>query len=131
MNFSIIFFFTFTVSTCPELANPKIPLTLRLEGTKLGQRAVYSCPTGFTIDGVPNATCLASGNWSSPPPACNPIQCPSLYLEDPHLSLTELNTSAWGHAVFKCSWGYKLNGPSSLECNSDGTWNGATPRCRG
>lgn len=70
------------------------------------------------------------GNWSSPLPACNPVQCPSLFIEDPHLSLTELNTSAWGRAIFKCSWGYRLSGPSSLECQSDGTWNGPTPRCR-
>lgn len=70
------------------------------------------------------------GNWSAPPPICNPVQCPSLFLEDPHLSLVELNTSAWGRAVFKCSWGYRLSGPTNLECQSDGTWNGPTPRCR-
>lgn len=71
------------------------------------------------------------GNWSSPPPTCSPVQCPSLFLEDPHLSLTELNTSAYGRAVFKCSWGYRLNGPSSVECESTGAWNGPVPRCRG
>lgn len=183
------------MSTCPELPTPVAPLTLRLEGLKLGQRALFTCPVGYTIEGVSNATCLASGNlspipipfrilwlvslihsirwpeyhnwvvrilhkykwrrykwqqtkcdkcnywlflglfvtgnWSSPPPTCNPVQCPSLYLEDPHLSLTELNTSAYGRAVFKCSWGYRLNGPSSVECEPSGTWNGPVPRCRG
>lgn len=74
---------------------------------------------------------LITGNWSSPPPTCNPIQCPSLFLEDPHLSLTELNTSAWGKAVFKCSWGYRLSGPPSLECEPSGLWSGPVPRCRG
>ena len=119
------------MSTCPELPEPIAPLTLRLEGLKLGQRALYSCPLGYSIEGVPNSTCLASGNWSSPPPTCNPVQCPPLFLEDPHLSLTELNTSAWGRAVFKCSWGYRLSGPPGLECEPSGSWSGPVPRCRG
>ncbi|XP_031620985.1 locomotion-related protein Hikaru genki [Contarinia nasturtii] len=121
---------TVAMSTCQEQPTPIPPLTLQLEGLKLGQRVLYSCPVGYSIQGISNATCLASGNWSSPPPTCNPIQCPSLFLEDPHLSLTELNTSAWGKAVFKCSWGYRLSGPPSLECESSGSWSGPVPRCR-
>lgn len=50
------------MSSCAQPIEPLSPLTIRLEGVKLGQRAVYSCPVGYTIDGVPNATCLASGN---------------------------------------------------------------------
>lgn len=71
------------------------------------------------------------GNWSSPPPTCHSIQCPPLFLEDPHLSLTELNASAWGRAVFKCSWGYRLSGPPGLDCEPSGIWNGPVPRCKG
>lgn len=52
------------MSTCPELTTPSPPLTLRLEGLKLGQRALFTCPVGYTIEGVSNATCLASGNLS-------------------------------------------------------------------
>lgn len=71
------------------------------------------------------------GNWSSPTPNCHPIQCPPLFLEDPHLSLVELNTSAWGRAVFRCAWGYRLSGPPGLECEPNGHWSGPIPRCRG
>ncbi|XP_037907250.1 locomotion-related protein Hikaru genki isoform X1 [Hermetia illucens] len=117
-------------SQCPQMPEPTPPLSLRLEGNKLGQRALYSCPLGYTIEGTANSTCLASGNWSSPPPSCHPVQCPPLYLEDPHLSLTELNTSAWGRAVFKCSWGFRLSGPPGLECEPSGEWSGPVPRCR-
>lgn len=118
-------------STCPQLSEPVPPLTLRLEGNKLGQRALYRCPSGYRVDGVANSTCLASGNWSSPPPTCHAVQCPRLILDDPHLSLVELNTSAWGRAVFKCQWGFKLTGPPGLECNPTGAWSGPVPRCRG
>ncbi|XP_055601086.1 locomotion-related protein Hikaru genki-like isoform X2 [Uranotaenia lowii] len=118
------------VSQCTSLLEPKPPLSLRLEGIKLGQRALYRCPLGYTLQGTANATCLASGNWSSPSPNCHPIQCPPLFLEDPHLSLVELNTSAWGRAVFRCAWGYRLSGPPGLECEPNGRWSGPIPRCR-
>lgn len=49
------------VSVCPIVANPPAPLQLRLEGNKLGQRALYSCPVGYTLEGTANSTCLASG----------------------------------------------------------------------
>ncbi|XP_053966352.1 locomotion-related protein Hikaru genki isoform X3 [Anastrepha ludens] len=117
-------------STCPQLPEPVSPLTLRLEGNKLGQRAMYRCPPGYRIDGVANATCLASGNWSSPPPTCQAVQCPRLALDDPHLSLVELNTSAWGRAMFKCQWGFKLTGPPRLDCEPTGVWSGPVPRCK-
>ncbi|XP_001361057.3 locomotion-related protein Hikaru genki isoform X1 [Drosophila pseudoobscura] len=117
-------------STCPQLTEPLAPLKLRLEGNKLGQRALYECPEGFRLDGAWNATCLASGNWSSPPPTCHSIQCPRLELDDPHLSLIELNTSAWGRAVFKCQWGFKLTGPAQLDCEPTGVWSGPVPRCK-
>ncbi|XP_055637113.1 locomotion-related protein Hikaru genki isoform X2 [Toxorhynchites rutilus septentrionalis] len=118
------------VSQCSALLEPKPPLSLRLEGIKLGQRALYRCPLGYSLQGTANATCLASGNWSSPSPNCHPIQCPPLFLEDPHLSLVELNTSAWGRAVFRCAWGYRLSGPPGLECEPNGHWSGPIPRCR-
>ncbi|XP_055854709.1 locomotion-related protein Hikaru genki [Episyrphus balteatus] len=117
-------------STCPQLTEPAAPLSLRLEGNKLGQRALYRCPQGYRVDGTVNSTCLASGNWSTPPPTCQAVQCPRLILEDSHLSLVELNTSAWGRAVFKCQWGFKLNGPPGLECEPSGVWSGPVPRCR-
>lgn len=159
---SFLFFLSFsllspsTVSQCPTLTEPNAPLSLRLEGIKLGQRAIYRCPMGYILQGTANATCLASGarktfpksfksfqiilntfnwystgNWSSPAPTCLPIQCPPLFLEDPHLSLIELNTSAWGRAVFNCKWGYRLSGPPNLECLASGHWSGPIPRCRG
>lgn len=66
-HFFLLFFFlkisSFTVSTCQEQPTPIPPLTLQLEGLKLGQRALYSCPVGYFIQGISNATCLASGKY--------------------------------------------------------------------
>lgn len=49
------------ISNCPQHPEPVPPLTLRLEGLKLGNRALYTCPLGYTIEGTSNSTCLASG----------------------------------------------------------------------
>uniref|UniRef100_A0A182LSK1 Locomotion-related protein Hikaru genki n=1 Tax=Anopheles culicifacies TaxID=139723 RepID=A0A182LSK1_9DIPT len=49
------------VSQCAALTEPNPPLSLRLEGIKLGQRALYRCPLGYMLQGTANATCLASG----------------------------------------------------------------------
>lgn len=51
----------FSASNCPQHPDPLPPLTLRLEGLKLGHRALYNCPLGYTIEGTSNSTCLASG----------------------------------------------------------------------
>lgn len=118
------------ISQCPNLSDPTATLNLRMEGNKLGQKAMYRCPLGYTLKGTANSTCLASGNWSTTqPPTCHPVQCPPLVLDDPHLSLVELNASAWGRAVFRCAWGFKLNGPPGLECEATGVWSGPIPRC--
>lgn len=49
------------VSNCQEPPAPNPPMILRLEGLKLGLRTLYSCPIGYSIEGIANATCLASG----------------------------------------------------------------------
>lgn len=53
--------FELTVAQCEAPVEPNPPLSLRLEGLKLGQRAIYRCPMGYILQGTPNATCLASG----------------------------------------------------------------------
>jgi hypothetical protein len=59
------FFWLLTVSQCPTLTEPNAPLSLRLEGIKLGQRAIYRCPMGWILQGTANATCLASGEMKT------------------------------------------------------------------
>ncbi|PNF36286.1 hypothetical protein B7P43_G05854 [Cryptotermes secundus] len=106
-------------------------LTSRVEGTRLGQVAVFQCPIGFRLNGTSNLTCQASGRWSAPVPYCMPIICPRLETEDPHLSLVEHNTSYGGRAVFRCAWGYRLTAPPGIECEVDGQWSGPVPSCEG
>ena len=60
-----------------------------------------------------------------------PIICPTLEIEDPHLTLVEHNTSYGGRAVFRCAWGYRLTARPGVECEVDGQWSGPVPSCEG
>ncbi|XP_075229596.1 locomotion-related protein Hikaru genki-like [Lycorma delicatula] len=104
-------------------------LTARIEGTRLGQTAVFQCPIGYKLNGTANLTCQASGEWSSRLPRCEPILCPQITNDDSHLTITEQNTSYGGRVLFKCAWGFKLNGLPGLECELNGSWSGLVPNC--
>ncbi|ERL89483.1 hypothetical protein D910_06849 [Dendroctonus ponderosae] len=119
--------------TCDPISVRGIHLTVRVEGTRLGNKAIFHCPLGYLVSGAPNLTCQASGKWSADVPKCEPVQCPSLHapggLEEPHLQLEEHNNSYGGRAIFSCAWGYKLLGPPGLECEISGNWSGRLPKC--
>lgn len=73
------------------------------------------------------------GKWSTAVPKCQLVQCPPLdttqTLIEPHLQIEEHNNSYGGKVIFKCEWGYKLQGPPGLECELSGNWSGSLPKC--
>ncbi|KAE8737058.1 hypothetical protein FOCC_FOCC017483 [Frankliniella occidentalis] len=113
-----------------RLASRDPALSVRSEGSRLGQTASFSCPTGYTIKGAATVTCTGSAHWSHPPPACVPIRCPALVLSDPRMRLVELNNSYGGHAIFACTFGYTLDPRPGLMCESTGQWDRPLPRCK-
>ncbi|XP_039286305.1 locomotion-related protein Hikaru genki [Nilaparvata lugens] len=105
-------------------------LKAHVEGTRLGQSAIFQCPVGFRLNGTANLTCQASGEWSSRVPHCEPIRCPQLEVTDGSgLEMVEQNTSYGGRAVFNCAFGFRMSGPPGLECELDGRWSGLVPNC--
>jgi len=56
---------------CDQVTSPSNgSVTMTTNGSSSG--ATYSCEAGFSLDSVENSvvTCLSSGSWSGPPPAC-------------------------------------------------------------
>ncbi|CAB3362217.1 Hypothetical predicted protein [Cloeon dipterum] len=115
---------------CPllEVIDPHV--TARIEGSRMGHTASFQCPVGFFLNGTSNLTCEATGHWSSPPPKCLPVQCPSVNPVDPRLDVVNVNRSYGGRVTFSCPWGYKLTGPPNLDCLSNGRWSGKVPQCQ-
>lgn len=48
------------------------PLLIRIKvhGRKVGNKATFSCPPGYTVVGTEELICLETGQWSSGMPSC-------------------------------------------------------------
>ncbi|XP_064386674.1 sushi, von Willebrand factor type A, EGF and pentraxin domain-containing protein 1-like [Halichondria panicea] len=96
--------------------------------------AIFSCDTGYTLNGGATKTCESDGMWSGLDPVCQRI-CSDLPL------LTNGMVSYFGTgstnnrpvdtvATFSCDTGYTLNGGSTKTCESDRMWSGLDPVCQ-
>jgi uncharacterized membrane protein YgcG len=120
---------TCTIVSCPDLSNPTDG-NVSLTGKTYQSTATYTCTTtGHTLTGTQKLTCLASGNWSDPPPSCPLVDCGKL--TDPtHGSVTSTPSTTYGStATYACSTGYAPSGGSPRQCQANGTWSGTAPTC--
>nr|XP_054765047.1 P-selectin-like [Lytechinus pictus] len=94
----------------------------------------FSCENGYTLQGMPSLSCLASGNFSDDFPTCNIVSCslPEVFSEE--LS-SSVNCDAGSTIVFnttcsfECSIGYSLIGVENITCQTDGLLSAAVPYC--
>uniref|UniRef100_A0A452USW3 p-selectin n=1 Tax=Ursus maritimus TaxID=29073 RepID=A0A452USW3_URSMA len=92
----------------------------------------FSCNEGLHLLGQSVLRCLATGNWSSPPPACQAITCAPL-LSPQNGTVTCVrplgNSSYRTTCRFACDEGFSLSGPQILDCTPSGHWTGSPPLC--
>ena len=121
---------------------------MTLDGTSLGSIAMYSCNTGFKLDGPETLTCANDGTWSGQPPTCSEskqcheylyslidifyilciVNCPNL--DNPDNGFVTLDGTSLGSiAIYSCNTGFKFDGPEMLTCARDGTWSSQPPTC--
>ena len=55
---------------------------MELNGTTLGEEAVYSCIEGHTLTGEGTRICTADAVWSGEPPMCNSKRLVTTYSDD-------------------------------------------------
>ncbi|KAF4525716.1 hypothetical protein B566_EDAN011893 [Ephemera danica] len=117
---------------CPMLT-PRRGMTLSTKITKMNTRVTFTCQNGEMLIGTEEIVCLPSGNWSAPVPVCEAVECPdSLDVTEeshPNLRVTIQSQEAGGRAIFTCTPGYGLRGPSESICQSDGKWSDPIPIC--
>ena len=58
---------------CDSLPDPGNGSVDQTAGTALGQTAIYSCNTGYSLVGNSTRTCQATKNWSGSEPACQGV----------------------------------------------------------
>nr|XP_046251555.1 complement receptor type 1-like [Scatophagus argus] len=94
-----------------------------------GSAIRYRCRVG-TLDGPREIWCTKDGTWSSPPPTCKEITCPS-----PNVFGAIWLQSAYGLHQYRatisieCMRGYTQIGPRVITCGSDGRWSPGLPKC--
>ncbi|XP_045204681.2 sushi, von Willebrand factor type A, EGF and pentraxin domain-containing protein 1-like isoform X2 [Mercenaria mercenaria] len=106
---------------CPSLTDPSSgTVTLSTTGTQT--MAIYSCVSGYSLNGDAERTCNSDGTWSLVEPTCT---CKS-----PANPLNGVVIDDGNSASYLCNQGYSMNGTATRSCAADGTgWSGAAPTC--
>ena len=93
------FHILFSVGECRALTSPTNGQVSHPSGTTLGQRATYSCDTGYNLVGNNTRVCQATGVWSGSAPTCliEGISC-SLFLKVFYLSF-DLKSQEYGQTI--------------------------------
>ena len=94
-----------------------------------GTLVKYTCMPGHLMEGSQTLLCQEDGRWSDVPPTCEAVHCTPL--NPPQFGASDVDHfQTGGEALFTCSPGYELNGPSASTCEVDGTWSHPVPECR-
>ncbi|KAG7461968.1 hypothetical protein MATL_G00196770 [Megalops atlanticus] len=109
---------------------PVVAGDVRVEGEEytFNKQVLYSCKSGFVLEGPASSLCLANGNWSHTSPTCRPAVCgrPPLILNG-HLQGSDFGYKS--EVTYVCDEGYTLIGRSQLVCQGDGLWDAPPPSC--
>ncbi|XP_012639362.2 L-selectin [Microcebus murinus] len=124
------------VTQCEPLEDPELgnmSCTHPLGDFFFSSRCAFNCWEGTNLIGIEETTCGPFGNWSSPEPTCEVIQCEPL-------SAPDLGTMGCSHPLanfsfssactFSCSEGTELIGEKKTICESSGIWSNPSPICQ-
>ncbi|XP_010156110.1 PREDICTED: E-selectin-like [Eurypyga helias] len=122
--------------TCPALEMPAHgAVTCSQPSAELtwGSTCEFTCEEGFALTGPATLQCGPSGAWDGQQPSCAAVRCEAV-------SWPEEGSVTCDHAPadltyrsrcdFRCSGGYVLDGPSSIECTAQGQWSEPAPKCK-
>ncbi|XP_068090406.1 sushi domain-containing protein 1 isoform X2 [Hyperolius riggenbachi] len=104
-----------------------------VNGTKLGDRIIYTCNIGFIAEKSNETTAICSndGSWRGALINCRAIDC-GLPQVLPDTVIRVFNSSSYGSKVtFTCANGFTaVSGESTSVCSTAGQWEGASLVCR-
>ncbi|EHB18754.1 E-selectin, partial [Heterocephalus glaber] len=92
-----------------------------------------SCEWGYLPSSKQTMQCMSSGEWSTPVPACQVVECDAL--TKPANGTMDCFQSPerfpWNTTCeFHCEEGFELIGAKTLQCTSSGTWDNEKPTCK-
>uniref|UniRef100_A0A8C0AYE3 E-selectin n=1 Tax=Buteo japonicus TaxID=224669 RepID=A0A8C0AYE3_9AVES len=123
--------------TCPALempahgavncSHPSVELTW-------GTTCEFTCEEGFALTGPATLQCGSSGAWDRQQPSCAAVRCEAVtWPEEGFVTCDHApaDLAYRSRCDFRCSEGYVLDGPSSIECTAQGQWSEPVPKCKG
>ncbi|XP_017389604.1 L-selectin isoform X1 [Cebus imitator] len=124
------------VIQCEPLEAPELgtmACTHPLGDFSFSSQCAFNCSEGTNLTGIEETTCGPFGNWSSPEPSCQVIQCEPL--SAPHLGTMSCSHplasfSLTSACTFSCSEGTELIGEKKTVCESSGIWSNPSPICQ-
>ncbi|XP_062989798.1 P-selectin isoform X2 [Elgaria multicarinata webbii] len=120
---------------CPNLQSPmkgKMDCSHPIGEFAYQSTCAFACEPGFALAGAKATHCLAIGNWSTPLPTCQVIECPKLAAPEngelncshPHGDFAYSSSCA-----FSCNAGFVQVGTEPLHCTALGSWTEEPPFC--
>ena len=95
-----------------------------------GANVTFECSQGYNLIGSDSSQCLLSGNWSTPSPTCQPVDCGNASIPEPTNGFRKGNLYTFGETVlFGCDPGYFRNGSNTSVCQSNTSWSHSPPLC--
>ncbi|CAH1774074.1 unnamed protein product, partial [Owenia fusiformis] len=117
---------------CDKLKSPDDGNVTFTSGVSLGSVATLSCNDGYTLEGSNTRTCVQNGiqgTWTGIQAKCLK-QCPSLNNAVIRNGVLSTNSRTEGALVrLNCSKGFFVNGTSTIQCLSNGTWDANLGSC--
>ncbi|ODN01862.1 Locomotion-related protein Hikaru genki [Orchesella cincta] len=110
-----------------ETAPPKITILSR----EVGGKVTFSCAQGYMVEGVSDAVCQSSGDWSSAIPLCKEVECSPPPSPQNGYVTGNAPYKAGDLAQFECRQGYMMEGQPIIACQDNGMWSRAssTTKC--
>lgn len=118
--------------TCPPLHNISNG-NVKINGSRVGADANYSCSTGFYIEGESRLVCLKNQTWSSEPPVCKRVNCAAPPVIANAMITADTGRNVSSKVTYACVKGYRMvndqDNEITITCADDGDWFGKIPSC--
>ncbi|XP_007935969.1 E-selectin-like [Orycteropus afer afer] len=120
---------TCSVVECDALANPDngaMECSQSPGSFSWNTTCAFDCKEGFELMGAQSLQCTSSGNWDNERPMCKAVTCGGI--NQPQNGSVNCSHSPAGEFTFQsschftCEQGFKLQGPSQVECTAQGQW---------
>lgn len=115
---------------CPDFSNlTDSNLRVSVLNREVGGRAIFTCVSGFGLQGVGESVCLPTGDWSLPLPSCQEVHCLSPGVPENGYVLNSGPYKSGDIVQFNCNPDYMMKGQPVIMCKESGKWSGSLPKC--